>query len=80
MTLLRALTDVDVPGAESQRPRHRPLLVIQGPACQIEVHLVRPGLLLLDPKKSDPEPGVVARQRNAIHDGERLAPLGQWTG
>ena len=67
MTLLRALTDVDVPGAESERPRHRPLLVIQGRACQIEVHLVRPGLLLLGRKKPDPEPGVVARQeRDAV--------------
>src|SRR5258707_12536513 len=28
MTLLRALTDVDVPGAESERPRHRLLLVL----------------------------------------------------
>ena len=62
MTLLRALTDVDVPGDESERPRHRLLLVIQGCACQIEVHLVRAGLLLPGRKKSDPEPGVVARQ------------------
>jgi len=67
MTLFRSLTDVDVPGAESERPCHRPLLVIQGRACQIEVHLVRAGLLLLGRKKSDPEPGVIARQeRNAV--------------
>src|SRR3954454_24920051 len=30
MALLGALTDLDVPGAESQRPRHRLLLVLQG--------------------------------------------------
>src|SRR5271166_6213392 len=29
MALLRALADVDVPGAESQRPRHRLLLVLE---------------------------------------------------
>src|SRR6266513_2488084 len=53
MTLLRALTDVDVPGAESERPRHRLLLVLEGRARQIEVHLVLAGLLLLSWKKSD---------------------------
>src|SRR5262249_53608830 len=67
MTLLRALADVDVPGAESERPRHRLLLVIEGRARQIEVHLVLADLLLLSRKKSDPEPGVIARQkRNAV--------------
>ena len=67
MTLLRALTNVDVPGAESERPRHRLLLVLEGRARQIEVHLVLAGLLLLGWKKSDPEPGVIARQeRNAV--------------
>src|SRR6266511_3016113 len=62
VTLLRALTDVDVPGAESERPRHRLLLVLEGRARQIEVHLVRAGLLLLGRQKSDPEPSVTARQ------------------
>src|SRR5262245_19671377 len=67
MTLFRALTDVDVPGAESERPRHRLLLVLEGRARQIEVHLVLAGLLLLSWQKSDPEPGVTARQkRNAV--------------
>src|SRR3954467_10899515 len=67
MTLLRALTNVDVPGAELERPRHRLLLVLEGRARQIEVHLVLAGLLLLSWKKSDPEPGVIARQeRNAV--------------
>ena len=69
MTLLRALTDVDVPGAESERPRHRLLLVIEGRARQIEVHLVRAGLLLLGRKKSDPEPGVIARQERDAVEG-----------
>jgi hypothetical protein len=68
MTLLRALTNVDVPGAEPERPRHRPLLVLKGGARQIEVHLVLAGLLLLSWTKSDPEPGVIARQ-------ERIAVL-----
>ena len=67
MALLRALTDVDVPGAESERPRHRLLLVLEGRARQVEVHLVLAGLLLLGRKKSDPEPGVIARQeRDAV--------------
>ena len=62
-----ALTKVDVPGAESERPRCRLLLVIKRRARQIEVHLVLAGLLLLSWKKSDPEPGVIARQeRNAV--------------
>jgi hypothetical protein len=80
MTLLRALTDVDVPGVESQKTSPPSAAGHPGTCSSDRSHLVRPGLLLLDPKKSDPEPGVVARQRNAIHDGERLAPLGQWTG
>jgi hypothetical protein len=67
MTLLRALTDVDVLGAEPERPRYRLLLVLQGRARQMEVHLVLAGLLLLSWKKPDPEPGVIARQeRNAV--------------
>src|SRR5258707_5572365 len=67
MSLLRALTDVDVPGAECERPRHSLLLVLEGRARQVEVHLVLAGLLLLSWKKSDPKPGVIARQRrNAV--------------
>jgi hypothetical protein len=67
MTLLRALTDVDVPGAKPERPRHRLPLVLKGRARQIEVHLVLAGLLLLGRSKSDPEPGVIARQeRDAV--------------
>ncbi len=41
MTLLRALADVDVPGAEFERPCHRLLLVPEGRARQMEVPLVR---------------------------------------
>src|SRR5215510_7294403 len=67
MSLLRALTDVDVPGPKSERPRHRVLLVLEGRARQIEVHLVLADLLPRSWKKSDPEPGVIARQeRNAV--------------
>src|SRR6266498_4234428 len=62
MTFLRALTDVDVSGAESERLRHRLLLVLEGHARQIEVHLVGAGLLLQGRDKPDPEPGVIARQ------------------
>jgi hypothetical protein len=43
MTVLGALTNVDVPGAELERPRHRLLLVLEGRARQIEVHLVLAG-------------------------------------
>src|SRR5918998_4969887 len=67
MAFLRALTDVDVPGAESERPRHRLLLVLEGRARQIEMHLVLAGFLLLSWQKSDQEPSVIARQeRNAV--------------
>ena len=62
MALLRALTNVDVQSAESERSRHRLLLVLQGRARQIEVHSVLTGLLLLGRMKSDLEPGVVALQ------------------
>ena len=66
MTLLRALADVDVPGAEAERPCHRLLLVLQGRAGQMEVPLVQAGLLLLGWKEPEPEPRVIARhERNA---------------
>ena len=67
MTLLGALADVDVPGAEAERPCHRLPLILQGRARQMEVPMVLAGLLLLSEKKSEPEPGVIPRQeRNAI--------------
>ena len=66
MTLLRALADVDVPGAESERPRHRLLLVLEGIARQMEVPLVQAGLLLLGWKKSKTEPGVIAWQERDV--------------
>jgi HAMP domain-containing protein len=62
MLRVRTLTDVDVPGAESERPCHRLLLVLQRRARQIEMHLVRAGLLLLGQTKVEPEPGVIVRQ------------------
>jgi S-adenosylmethionine-dependent methyltransferase len=67
MALIGALADVDVPGAEPDRPRHRVLLVLEGRTRQVEVHLVLTGLLFPSRKKSDPEPGVITRQeRNVI--------------
>jgi hypothetical protein len=67
VALLRALTDVDVPGAESERSRDRLLLILERRARQIEVHPVLARLLLLGRKKSDPEPGVIVRhERNAV--------------
>jgi hypothetical protein len=44
MPLLRALTDVDVPGAESERAGHRLLLDLEGRTRQIEVHVILAGL------------------------------------
>src|SRR5215212_6190763 len=67
MALLRALTDVDVPGAEFERPRHRLLLVLEGRARQVDMHLVLVGFLLLRREEPDPEPRVIARQeRDAV--------------
>ena len=53
---LRALTDVDAPGAESGRLGHRLLLVLEGRASQIEVQLILTDLLLLGPQESDRDP------------------------
>ena len=58
---LGTLANLDVPPAEFERPRHRLLLVREGGARQIEVHLVLPDLLLLSWEKPDPEAGVIAR-------------------
>jgi len=87
MTLFRALTDVEVPGTEPERPRDRLPLVLQGRARQMEVHLVQAGLLLLSRKKPDPEPGVIARQqRNAVFGvaghlpAQHAAPEARQTG
>ena len=67
VSLLRSLTNVEVPGAEPERPRHRLLLVLKRRARQIEMHLVLADLLLTSWKKLDLEPGVIARQeRNAV--------------
>src|SRR5580693_7452282 len=71
MPLLRALTDIDVPGPETQRPRHRLLLIIKGRARQMEMLQVRARLLLPGRKKSDPEPGVIAWQQ--LDDGAGVA-------
>ncbi len=62
MSLLRALTNVDVPGTESQQPRYRLLLVLKRRASQVEEQLVLAGFQLQCLKDSDPEPDVIARQ------------------
>jgi hypothetical protein len=65
--LVRPLTDIDVPSAEPERSRHRLLLVLEGRARQIEVHLVLADFLRLTWQKPDPEPGVITRQeRKAV--------------
>jgi hypothetical protein len=51
-----------VPAAEPERPSHRLLLVVEGGARQVEVHLVLAGLLLLGRLEPDAEPGVITRQ------------------
>jgi hypothetical protein len=56
MTLLRALTDVDVHSAEVQRPFDGLLLVRHRRAREIEVHGVSADLRLLGRQKPDPEP------------------------
>jgi hypothetical protein len=63
MTLLRELADVDVPGAETERPGHGLLLLLEGRALEVEVDLVRADLLLLRREEPDHEPGVVAGQQ-----------------
>ena len=51
------------------------LLVLEGGAREIEVHLVRAGLLLGGVDEPDPEPRVVARQeRDAVMVGRRSSP------
>ena len=62
VALLRALADVDVPGAELERPRHRGLLVLRRRARQVEVDLVLADLLPLGRLEVDPEPGAISRQ------------------
>jgi hypothetical protein len=52
-------------GTEGERSRHRLLLVLEGGARQIEVHSVLAGLRLPGGQKSDPESGVIARQKRA---------------
>src|SRR5687768_12291779 len=63
VSLLRALTDIDVPGAEFQRPRHRLPLVLRRRARQVEVHPVLADFLLLRRKKAELETGVVGGQK-----------------
>lgn len=63
MLFLGKLADVDVPTTELERPGHGLLLLLEGLAGQIEVNLVRPGLLLLARNEPQPEPGVVTRQQ-----------------
>jgi hypothetical protein len=62
VALLRALTDVDVPGAEREGPRDRALLVVERGAREVEVHPVLLRLRL--PGRDEPhgEPGVLGGQ------------------
>lgn len=73
MPLVRALTDVAVPAAESERPRHYLLLVLQRRARQVEVQLVVAGIQLVRGHESDPEARVIVRR-------ERDASLGVGSG
>ena len=67
VVLLRALTDVDVPAAQPERPLHRPLLVLQRRAGQVEVPPVLRGLRLPRRHEAEPEAGVVGRhERGAV--------------
>jgi hypothetical protein len=61
--LLRELTDIDVPGAQCQRSRHRLLLVLERRARQVQVHLVPAGPRLLGRLEPDPEARVIARKK-----------------
>ena len=63
VALLRPLADVDVPAAELERPGHRPPLVLEGGARQVEVHPVRDVLRLRRRREPDREPGVVGGQQ-----------------
>src|SRR5262245_33908323 len=75
MAFIRALTNVQVPAAESERPGHRLLLVLQRSARQMEVHMVLASLRLLGGREPHPEPGVIARQnRHAIAQVVRHLP------
>ena len=76
MALLPALTDVDASGPESERPRYRLLLGLEGRARQIEVQLVLAGLRFLSWKELDPDPGVIARQQPeaALGVADQLPP------
>ena len=62
MLILRALADVEMPAAEPERPSHHRLLVHEGAAGQVEVHLVRAGLVLLGRLELDAKPDLITRQ------------------
>lgn len=58
-----ALADVDMPCAEFECLRDRPLLVLQGLARQVEMHLVLAGLRFAGRQEIEPEAGVVFDSR-----------------
>ncbi|WRL61874.1 hypothetical protein U6N30_17350 [Blastococcus brunescens] len=72
MLLLRELADVVVPTAEFERPRDRRLLILDGGAGQVDVHLVRAGLGPVGRQEPEAEPGVVVGQE---HRGARGATV-----
>src|SRR4051812_892528 len=63
MPLLRALPDIEVPSPETEGFLHRPLLVLERRARQVEVHPIQARLRLLVRKEPDPEPGVITRNK-----------------
>jgi len=61
MSVVWALTDVDVAGAELDQPLDRFPLVIDGRARQIEMDAILARLVLRDRLELDPESGVIRR-------------------
>ena len=64
--IVRALTDVEVPGAQLEQPRHRRLLVVERGGRQVEVHAVLAGLALRDSLELDPERGAIRRHQRDL--------------
>jgi hypothetical protein len=69
VSILRALTNINMPGAEVERPRDGCLLVLERCTRQIEMHPVPASLFLLSWKKSNPEPRIIPRQKRNVVSG-----------
>src|SRR5450755_2265949 len=61
MSGIRALANVDVARAECERTGYGLLLVAEGRACQVEVHVVLANLRLISRQKSNLEPSAITR-------------------